>query len=333
MWKERYSRRLLHHIQRGIYNKKRTPLCFLNQKLTNEQLKTLNSITDIESLNPKKRIDTISPLLATIFNGYYSTKTSLNINDFNKIDQQKILQIGQEQLPVFEKLINKKLSLSNTSDKCFILRYIGSNSKFNWHYDNEHDSCYRAAFLIKKKGNIPDFLIKDKNGKILNIKYDLGDGTLMKGRSTFHGVQKSTDKSCKRYMILFQYTTEPNHQYKSFCTIFQKPIDQFIIDLIPKLGIYWILKLYSHIFNYNCYISVNILTLIFFTTVMLSFFNYYLDQFPEFIGTHTPISLKELSKYYFIFLFHLLSPADTLIYCLYIISTELLLPGKLVNYI
>ena len=98
------------------------------------------------------------------------------------------------------------------------MRYEGENAHFNWHYDNEHKSCYRALFLFKKEGLIPDFMYKDINGNIKKIKYDVGDGIFFKGKFTHHGVDKSNDINTIRYVISYQYTTEPNHYHKSLCS-------------------------------------------------------------------------------------------------------------------
>ena len=332
LWNERYSRRLLHHIQRGVYNKKRIPLFFTNQKLTNSQLEELNSIEEMETLISKGSLNTISPFLSNLFNGIYSPKSSLNINDFNPKNQQTLLKIGNELIPSFEKLINKPLYLTNTNDKCFILRYIGANSKFNWHYDNEHNSCFRAAFLFKKSGNIPDFLIRDINGDIVNIKYELGEGTFMKGKTTFHGVERSSDQNCKRYMILFQYTTDPWHNFKSLCCIFQYPLNQILGEISSNAFVYLFLKIHCYMFfsDYSC--NMDIFTLIFIGALFLAIFKSNQNNIPEYIGTHVPISVYELSKYFILLLIHTFSAGESLLYLIYIVSTELLLPKRLVNY-
>lgn len=332
LWNERYSRRLLHHIQRGVYNKKRIPLFFTDQKLTNNQLERLNCIEEIESINSKGSLNTLSPFLSNLFNGIYSPKSSLNINDFSPKNQQTIMKIGNELIPTFEKLINKKLYLTNKNDKCFILRYIGANSKFNWHYDNEHNSCFRAAFLFKRNGNIPDFLIRDINGDIVNIKYELGEGIFMRGKTTFHGVEKSMDQNCKRYMILFQYTTDPSHKFKSLCCIFQSPIYQIFEEISKNIFIYVFLKLHCYMFFSDSYIKTDVFTLIFIGALFLTIFKTNQNNIPENIGTHVPISVYELSKYFILLLSHIFSPGEAFFYLLYIVSTELLLPKRLVNY-
>ena len=227
LWNENYIRRVLHHLQRSLYSPNKIPEIYLDQKLRQQDIIFLQNL---KYKNKTNLANTKYPLLSDLVTGIYSKKANIFYDDFDIETRKRLKNIGLSLIPKFEKIIKKKLYLSK--EVCFILRYEGENARFNWHYDNEHKSCYRALFLFKKKGDIPDFMYKDKDGEIQRIKYEVGDGIFFKGKFTHHGVNKSNNKNTKRYVISFQYTTEPNHYHKSLCSeLSDSTIPQTIIQI------------------------------------------------------------------------------------------------------
>ena len=327
LWNERYSRRLLHHIQRGVYNPCKRPEYYLNQKMKKEHLSLLDSMESIENLNPKRRADIIHPLLSKLFNGNFSNKSTLNIKEFCQEDKEKLISIGKEYLPIFEKLIGKPLFLSENSDQCFILRYAGKDAQFPWHYDNEHSSCYRALFLFKKEGEIPDFLYVNEKGKKKVQKNELGDGIFFKGKYTYHKVNPSHDEKCRRYMITFQYTTKPNHYHKSLCSFFEQGIGIILQETKMNIGIYTYLNVITSYYFPKFLFEINPLLL--FNLIVANFLILYVKNSTRFINNRLninfikiPFNILLVLKYYIILCCHSLAPFETLFYVLYILHTE-----------
>ena len=332
LWNERFDRRLLHHLQRGIYNKNKNPEYYLKQKLQINDINKILSIKDIHVKNTRGP-NTISPFFSSFVSGGYSNKSILNINNFNTKDKKTLLDIGKKYIPVFEKLINKKLYLTNTKDKCFVLRYEGVNTNFSCHYDNEDKSCYRALFLFKRNGDIPKLIIYDENGKKNKINQEVGDGIFFKGKYTYHCVENNTNEDSLRYIISYQYTTNKNHYHKSLCSTLSYSVQNIIKELLPNIIIYWVvfciinftvLKKYNFNIKNDIFLKISIMGLIFLLTI---------SRFlPKFIGTGSPLNLGIIFKYYLSLTLFIVDPKVSLVYLLYLLTTENLIPHSLIGY-
>ena len=320
LWNERYVRRVLHHFQRLIYNSSKKPEIYLNQKLKSHHIDFLNSIPFEDFVNSN---ETKSSLLSKLFGGNYSQRGSLFLQDFDKKTQKTLIELGEYYIPQFELLLGKKLYLSNTKDKVYILRYEGKNSNFGWHYDNEPSSYYRALFLFKKVGTLPEFLYKDKSGKVHRLKHKLGDGIFFKGTQTHHAVEKSNDPNTVRYMITLQYTTNPNQIEKSICSEFSAvPFKNIIKKVYPNALLFVFLMFLVLKFGSKYRTNISLKNLI--TIVALSIvFLLYMPS--KLLGTRINATPLLLIKYYIFILTHILLPVESLLYTLYILLTEAIL--------
>ena len=323
LWCENYIRRVLHHLQRSLYNPNKVPEIYLNMKLENKNVEYLKTL----KYKNKNLANTKYPFLSDFVSGIYSTKSNIFYTDFDTFTQAKLKEIGNSLIPGFEKHIGKKLYLMK--DVCFILRYEGENAHFNWHYDNEHKSCYRALFLFRKEGLIPDFLYKDKNGEIQNVKYEEGDGIIFKGKFTHHGVNKSDDKNTKRYIISFQYTTEPAHYHKSLCSeLSDTTLFETLKIFLPNILFYWGITLFSMVYfkNYICKLDgLFVITLCVLAYTYLSCFS---DKTSDEIGNKIKIDYSFFLKFSCFILINIIKPVESLIFIFYILLTESLLPSR-----
>ena len=335
LWGERLDRRVLHHLQRNVYNKNRIPEIYLNQKMYEEDLFYLNKtiFNKIYNHGSKFRIDTLHHSLSYLSGGNYSKKSVIHLQEFDKSTQYNILKIGEKYIPVFEKLINKKLYLNESNDKCFILRYTGQKSNFDWHYDNEDSSCFRALFLFHKKGDIPDFMYLDKDGKKKKVSLDLGDGLFFKGKYTYHGVDKMESNNSERFMISFQYTTNKNNVHKSFCNqiIPAKGIDyEFALRIIFIMAVSLFFKFYynkkqkkikSHLF----------FSMVIFSYIILMYISKYMHIMFN-LGTGNPINISLIFRYVLYCLLLSLDIKIALLYSLYILYSEQIIPSYMIKY-
>jgi hypothetical protein len=216
IWGENFHRRSLHHIQRGQFNPNKTPVIhFLDKKLDKN---VIDYALNIKYDNDKQCLQKISVNLNKLAGGSYSNKCFLYYNDFDKETQQQLDEIGESMIPYLEKLSKNKLYLGNSDFRCVLLKYEGKDAEFIRHYDTEPASCYRTLFLINKEGNPPPFIYYDKNGKKQLVDFDVGEGLFFKGTQTYHGVEKTKDPNMKRYMLGWQYTTDPDQEDISFCS-------------------------------------------------------------------------------------------------------------------
>jgi hypothetical protein len=332
LWNENYHRRILHHLERGIYNPSKTPEIYLNQKLIPKHIEYLQTLKYPKETS--KSAETISPILSNLVSGIYSTKSNLFSINFNKNTQDKLEEIANYYIPHFSKVVGKQLYLTKTKDKIFILRYHGNKSSFPWHYDNEHISCYRALFIFKKDGKVPLFKYIDKNNKTISIDTDIGDGLIFKGKNTFHGVNKLDNEQFTRYIISFQYTTEPNHTHKSLCSELSFVTPKKIIKVfLPKILPYWIIALIVYILGKqaNINLKINIISFIIIIIGLTIGLLYLPNKMPINIGTKINKTPSLIVKYFIILLIHIIYPIETIIYVYYILITESIFPSTIVN--
>ena len=324
LWRENYIRRVLHHLQRSLYNQNKIPEIYLNQKL---EKKDIIFLENLKYKKKEKLANTKYPFLSDFVTGIYTKKPNIFYDDFDYNTKKRLKNIGLSLIPKFEKLINKKLYLDK--NVCFILRYEGENAHFNWHYDNEHKSCYRALFLIKKKGKIPDFMYKDINGKIQYIKYNLGEGILLKGKFTHHCVNKSNNKNTLRYVISFQYTTNPNHYHKSICSeLSNTTIFQTIKILLPNVIIYWIITIICLLYFNQFVLKIDIQYLIILGIIFYIYLSKYSNKTPMGYGNKININLIFLLKFITFILLNIISPNEAIVIGFYILLTESIFPKK-----
>jgi len=75
-----------------------------------------------------------------------------------------------------------------------------------------------------------------KDNRTITKYLDIGEGILFKGTRTYHGVEKSTDANMKRYMIGWQYTTDPSIEDISLCSKFRgESVIQIAKMLAPNI--------------------------------------------------------------------------------------------------
>ena len=306
---KRFDRNILYLLKNDSYDYNKIPEFYLNQKLHDDDLMTLQLIDEVEVLESKK-VD------KPFFNKKSYLDNKIYLNQFSINNQKKLLNIANKLIPRFEKLINKKLYLSKEKHKCSIIKTKGLNINSNCHYDQEHESCYTALFLFKKEGNIPDFIIIDKNIKKKVIKFELGDGVFYNGSNTYHCLDKSIDPECVMYFMSFKYTTNNNYNYNSITYDFQISPSKLLKKSIPNILVYWIVIILSFtIFkNYNALIKLKIF--IYLVIINLIILNIYSRVFKKSFDNII------LLKFGLVLLFLIINPYIATIYLLYILNTQ-----------
>lgn len=332
IWNERFDRRFLHHLQRNIYNKRKKIIIYPNQKLLVEDIKLLDKLFNNKNFDFSFRLDTFSFWLSKSVSGNYSKKSTISFIELDVNIQNQLIIMAEKYIPHFEKLINQKLYLNKSNDTCFILRYSGINSNFSWHYDNEDSSCYRALFLFHKCNKIPDFIYYDNNKRIRRIKLDIGDGFLFKGKYTYHSVDRIKDDQCERFMISFQYTTNPNNNHKSFCSEIGQKISNLIYQTFSNLLFYGVNYWFIENICTQYLISINnyyfMLILLFLSPIIV----YLSDNLDNFYGSHYPYNITLISKF---IIFNWITKGNlyiSILYSYYIFISELLIPHKFLSY-
>ena len=198
-------------------------------------------------------------------------------------------------IPYFEKLTNKKLKLGNSDFRCIMLSYEGENANFSWHYDTEHEQCYRTLFLFDKVGNISPFSYINKNGEKINIVLDNKDGIFFKGTTTYHGVNKSNDKNQIRNIVCWQFIEDPisSPELKSICSELRAKSFSYIICWTSLYIL--IFSTSINCINNNLYVYVNKIcnnNNIYLLTLFVIIYSIYLSKFKS--------SFKLLMKFFIV---------------------------------
>lgn len=327
LWKERYDRRVLHHIQNSNYNSHKIPIIYkIKDMLSQSLLEKVLSLkyTDIEGLNTK------SKWLSRLFGGQYSKRSSIYYHSFDKPIQKELESIALSIKPNLEEICGEKLELAHSDFRCILLRYEGKESNFDWHYDNEPYNCYRTLCLVKKEGAISPFLYKDEHREIQSIHLTLGDGILFKGTQTHHKVEPSGDPNTVRWMLGFQYFSgKYPEKARSLCSELRGANMSTCIKLfVPKMILLTFLVQGSKIILPKMIISTN--KYIVFTSGIITA-SYILPKYTKTIGTGIISTNYSIISYLLIMNLHYFSPFVSIGHLSYLLLTEMLLPSKMVS--
>jgi hypothetical protein len=331
LWSENIHRRILHHLQRGQFNPNKEPwINFLGKTLTPKQI---DDILNIKINKDTNCMATISPHLSKLFGGNYSKKCTLYYNDFDYEIQKKMDELGKSMIPRLEKIAGKKLYLGNSDFRCVLLRYEGKDSQFVCHHDTEPKNCYRTLFLVKKEGRVPPFIHYDKNGNPIKTYFEEGEGLFFQGTKTFHCVGKTDDPNMKRYMIGWQYTTDPDVKDISLCSKLRSAnmnkvikifIPNFLITIIFGIIFWWVVK--------DPYTNKELMILIvvtLFTSIISYFIPKYINKYA--IGSGMSSTLRTLFAITIISIISFANVFYGLLFMNYLLITEMILPSSIVS--
>ena len=211
------------------------------------------------------------------------------------------------------------------------MRYEGKDSQFSYHYDTEEHNCYRCIFLIKKNGDISPFAYYDENNKLIKRHLEVGKGLFFQGTKTYHGVDPSKDPNSIRYIVGWQYTTDPKIKTKSLCSELRgKNIFESMSIFVKPILIMNVL-----IYVWNKYVfkkkieTKKIVMLTIVSSLLLTFLPRYL---PNFVGTNLTLRPHEILLYIFVCLSSSLSSVQNgLLLFNYKVFTEMFFPSFIVS--
>ena len=331
IWGENFHRRALHHIQRGQFNPNKNPeIHFLDKKLDQN---IIDYSMNINFETKKKALQQFSPILSKLFGGGYSNKSFLYYSDFDNDTQKQLDIMGESMIPYLEKYSGKKLYLGTSDFRCVILKYEGADSEFIRHYDTEPASCYRTLFLIHKEGKPPPFFYYDKNGVKHNKHFDVGEGLFFKGTQTYHGVEPTEDPNMKRYMLGWQYTTEPKDEDISFCSKLRaKSVSETLKILLPHILFLLTLSLLIWYFMKSP-INNKQISLLALVTLITTCIGVILPKIliKYNIGTGLTINLRSFCMFLLLSLVSCGNIFYGLIFFNYILLTEMLIPTDIIG--
>ena len=236
LWGENIFRRVYHHLSNNDYNPRKIPLLNeVRQILTDEQ------VTYLQGIPFEKDTALNTSRLSLLLGGQYSPRDTLYFNNMDKEVQNKLEEMGNSLIPLFNKVAGTKLKLGDTNFRAILLRYEGANAQFGFHYDTEHPDCFRALLLYEGAGTVPPFCYRDQDGILQKIYFQVKDGILFRGTTTHHGVEPSCDPTTKRYLVGFQYIKENSDQVekKTLCNQLRGTSIQTILHLFLPYSIYY----------------------------------------------------------------------------------------------
>lgn len=328
LWKERYDRRLLHHLQNSNYNSRKIPIIYkIKDMLTGTNIAKVLSLKYRE----KEGLNTKSKWLSKLFGGQYSKRSSLYFNSFDKPTQTELENIALSIKPNLEEICGEKLELAHSSFRCSLLRYEGTESNVDWHYDNEPYNCYRTLCLVKSEGTLSPFLYKDSLGKVQPIKLTIGDGILFKGTQTHHKVEPSGDPNTVRWMLGFQYFSgKYPDKARSFCSELRGANILTCIKLfLPKMFLLTFAVQGSNLILPEIIISTKNYIIIPSGIILMS---YFLPKHTNTIGTGIISTNYSIFSYLLIMNLHYFSPFISIGHLSYLLLTEMLLPSSMVSH-
>jgi hypothetical protein len=331
LWGENFHRRCLHHLQRNQFNPNKKPVIhFLDKKLDKS---TIDYALNVKFDENKNCLQNISFRINKLFGGGYSNKCFLYYNDFDNETQLQLDKIGESMIPYLEQFSGKKLYLGKSDFRCVLLKYEGINSEFTPHYDTEPAVCYRTLFLFHKEGNPPPFFYYDKNGVKHTRNFDVGEGVFFKGTQTRHGVDKNKDPNMKRYMIGWQYTTDPKKEDVSLCSKLRSKtgievIKEFLPHILFTLSISLLIW---HLSNDKItYVQRNSLLIL---TLIVTLLSTFLPRKLHKLAIGTGLRLNHTS--FFVFMGLALISFGNIYYSLlffnYVIVTEMFIPRSIIG--
>lgn len=330
LWNERTDRRCLHHLQSFNYNYSKTPVIYQMSNMIDKQ--DMDTIVKFDGKEMSRFSMNSSKILSCLFGGQYSKKTTMYFNDFNE-KQKKILETVAKKLKQkLEKICNKKLHLGKSDFKAALLKYEGKGAHFTWHYDTEPYNCYRTLTLIKKKGEIPNFVYMDKYHKKQEINFDLNEGIFFKGTQTYHGVDIADDDNMERWMLGFQfYSGEYASLSRSFCSELRGKDVMLVVKTLIFKGVMTALIVYIsgillpkiEMFSSNYTSIASIIILSSFQAPAL---------LPRNVGTGISSNIRSTLVMILYLVSITLNPYIALGYYAYVILTEMVLPRHIVAF-
>lgn len=328
LWNERYDRRLLHHIQNSNYNSRKIPIIYKKKDMLSSTVvaKVLSlKYHDIDGLN------TTSKWLSRLFGGQYSKRSSLYYHSFDKPTQTELEAIALSIKPNLEEICGEKLELAHSDFRCTLLRYEGTESNVDWHYDNEPYNCYRTLCLVKSEGTISPFLYKDSLGKVQPVHLTLGDGIVFKGTQTHHKVEPSGDPNTVRWMLGFQYFSgKYPDKARSLCSELRGAnISKCIQLFLPKMFLLTFAVQGSKLFLPEIIMSTENYIVIPCGIILMS---YILPKHTKTIGTGIISTNYSIFSYLLIMNLHYFSPFISIGHLSYLLLTEMVLPSSVVSH-
>jgi hypothetical protein len=339
LWKERFDRRILHHLSNGYYSKKRTPNIFVLKSLLGEDI--LKAVIELPFPEIKNSINSVSFLLSRLLSGHYSKRSSLYYNDLHPEVIAPLEEIALRVKPYYENIINKRLELNESNFRVCLLRYEGDDANFAFHYDSDPGNCYRSLILIRAKGIIPPFCYYDQDSEKRRIHLSLGDSIFFQGTKTYHGVERSHDPNTSRWVLGFQYkeadTLYPA-ELPSLCNQLRgKSSFSVVLTLLPNFTFVVVMLFFSSfLYPPQMVSSVLITILSLFAFVVSVIFSHHC---PSSMGTgYHPnfqilLTFSSLCSFYFCLATMNILDASLLgfCYCNYILTTDVFLPRDLVR--
>ncbi len=238
LWNENIFRRVYHHLTNNNYTKNKIPLLHaLTMMLTDEQLhylQTTNFDTSVHAVNTHK--------LSIALGGNYSPRDTMYFNNMEKHIQEKLEEMGNSLIPTFNKILNTELRLADSNFRAIILRYEGKQAQFGFHYDTEHNDCFRALILYDGKSIIPPFCYRNSCGQLTKLHFNINDGIVFRGTTTYHGIEPSNDPNTKRYVVGFQYIKIDSNpiEQPSLCNQLRGTTMYTIVSLFMPYSLYYV---------------------------------------------------------------------------------------------
>lgn len=205
LWGENIFRHVSNHFSNNNYDKKRKPFIY-------GPLDVLEDVSTLQEMDVPN-IYSINTTLIGRLEGHYSSKGTIYFDNMPSDLQNSLCTLGNELIPKFESLCGDKLELGNSNFRAMIIRYEGSESKFNMHYDIEHKDSYRCLLLYKGREPVPPFCYEDNGLRAIHLKE--GQCIFFRGTTTYHGVFPSGNENTIRYLIGFQYQKIGTQQPKT----------------------------------------------------------------------------------------------------------------------
>ena len=198
LWGERWSRRMLHHIQHLTYDPRVPPvLHVVRGAMPPDIVAQARTLTRLDKRSTPTWIQRLTSTKGGRLPTYH--------NERDVAEQRRADKVGASLIGALERIIHRPMRLSNTNFRSVVLDYAGTQS-FPWHYDTEKPSCWRSLTLIERKG-VPGRLFFRDGDRDVPVDLQVGDTVLFKGTCTYHCVRASADPTSRR--VIFGAQFEP----------------------------------------------------------------------------------------------------------------------------
>lgn len=222
LWGERWSRRMLHHLQHLNYDPRVPPVLHVSRgAMTPHVVAQACKLSRLDKKAPPTWVQRLGNTKAGRLPTYH--------NERDEAERRRADAIGASLIGALESITHCPMQLSTTNFRSVVLEYAGTQS-FPWHYDTEKPSCWRSLTLIECEG-VPGRLCFRDGARDVPVDLQVGDTILFKGTCTYHCVQASEDPSSRRVIFGAQFepvgdqTTEApslcsEFRHRSFLDIF-----------------------------------------------------------------------------------------------------------------